>query len=153
MCPFLSQNGALWDMGLVLCGLCSTSLLNDVYWRMWVSFQWAVLVIVCDDLVHNMTVLCCHVTKAVAYFQCVREKHTRFENDIYLLCLTLQVVALYIYRAGVLAMLDYLSEQLRPQNYTYFLPRFQWPLLLTLIPAWINNHMLSKIQDEITYSS
>ena len=31
MCTFLLQNGALWDMGLVHCGICATSILRPVW--------------------------------------------------------------------------------------------------------------------------
>ena len=32
MCTFLLQNGALWDMGLVHCGICEMDLLSENVW-------------------------------------------------------------------------------------------------------------------------
>ena len=33
MCTFMVQNGALWGMGLVHCGICATGLLEPIRWQ------------------------------------------------------------------------------------------------------------------------
>ena len=81
MCTFLLQNGALWDIGLVHCGIYETSLFvwhNFRFTRPW----WLILSFSCSLLRH------CHLPRP-AY---VTEQHHEWQSDIWYISLNVSAM-------------------------------------------------------------